>query len=66
MVQSTVITARAARLCRFCQQGVGDEMHMLAECEAYDVVRRSHADLFFGLGLFLSAISDECDLRCVL
>jgi hypothetical protein len=40
----------AARLCRFCQQGVGDEMHMLAECEAYDAVRRSHADLFSDCG----------------
>jgi hypothetical protein len=43
-------TARAARLCRFCHQGVGDEMHMLVECEAYDAVRRSHADLFGDLG----------------
>jgi hypothetical protein len=27
--------ARAARLCRFCQHGVGDEMHMLAELSPY-------------------------------
>jgi aminoglycoside phosphotransferase family enzyme len=49
-VGDTASTARAARLCPFCQQGVGDEMHMLAEREAYGAVRRSHADLFCGLG----------------
>jgi hypothetical protein len=50
--------ARAARLCRFCQHGVGDEMHMLAECEAYDAVRRSHADLFSDLGGWMDFPSD--------
>ena len=43
-------TDRAARLCRFCQQGVGDELHMVAECEAYDAVRREHAELFRDFG----------------
>jgi hypothetical protein len=52
--------ARAARLCRFCQHGVGDdhEMHMLAECAAYDAVRRSHADLFSDLGGWMDFPSD--------
>jgi hypothetical protein len=33
-------------------------MHMLAECEAYDAVRRSHADLFCGLGGWMDFPSD--------
>ena len=43
-------TDRAARVCRLCQQGVGDELHMVAECEAYDAVRREHAELFSHFG----------------
>jgi len=41
---------RASRLCRLCHQGVGDELHVVAECEAYTAIRQSHADLFVELG----------------
>jgi len=29
---------RTTRLCRPCQRGVGDELHVLAECEGYTPV----------------------------
>jgi hypothetical protein len=41
---------RTTRLCRLCQHGVGDELHMWAECEEYTTVRRSHAHLFADFG----------------
>jgi hypothetical protein len=44
-------TDRAARLCRFCQQRVGDKLHKLGECDAYDAVRRSHAELSSDFGV---------------
>jgi hypothetical protein len=36
---------RAERLCRLCGEGVGDELHMLADCSAYAAVRQRHAHL---------------------
>jgi hypothetical protein len=48
--RSSASTDRATRLCRFCQQEVGDEMHMVAKCEAYSAIRRSHAVLFDDFG----------------
>jgi hypothetical protein len=42
--------ARSERRCRLCGAGVGDELHMLAECPAYEPVRFSHAELFSGFG----------------
>ena len=44
---------RASRLCRLCQQSVGDELHVVAECYAYTAVRQSHADLFAEFGGWL-------------
>jgi hypothetical protein len=41
---------RADRKCRLCGEGVGDELHMVAECAAYEAVRCSHADLFNDFG----------------
>ena len=41
---------RAERLCRLCEGGVGDELHVVAECPAYAAVRQRHARLFEGLG----------------
>lgn len=41
---------RAERLCRLCEGGVGDELHVVAECPAYAAVRRRHAHLFEDLG----------------
>lgn len=45
--------ARSDRLCRLCQQKLGDELHMVAECPEYDVVRRANARLFDALGGWL-------------
>jgi len=39
--ESAVAVDRITRLCRLCQRGVGDELHILAECEEYTPVRRS-------------------------
>jgi hypothetical protein len=41
---------RAERLCKLCGDGVGDELHMLAECSAYAAVQQRHAPLFECLG----------------
>lgn len=50
---SDAASVRASRLCRLCQQGVGDELHVVAECEAYTAIRQSHADLFVEFGGWL-------------
>ena len=41
---------RAERVCKLCGVGVGDELHMIAECTAYAAVRQRHAHLFECLG----------------
>jgi hypothetical protein len=53
------VNARADRLCRLCGQGVGDELHMIAECEEYTAVRRSYEVLFSGFGGWLEF---PCDM----
>ena len=45
-----VSLSRAERLCKLCGVGVGDELHMIAECTAYAAVRQRHAHLFEDLG----------------
>jgi hypothetical protein len=42
---------RAERLCRLCESGVGDELHVVAECPAYAAVRQRRARLFRSLSL---------------
>ena len=39
---------RAERLCRLCEGGVEDELHLVAECTAYAAVQQRHARLFEG------------------
>jgi hypothetical protein len=42
--------ARSERVCGLCSAGVGDELHMLAECPGYSLVRDRHSDLFECVG----------------
>ena len=50
---------RAERLCRLCESGVGDELHVVAECPAYAAVRQRHACLFEGLGGWQQVVHRE-------
>jgi hypothetical protein len=50
---------RAERLCRLCESGVGDELHVVAECPAYAAVRQRHARLFEGLGGWQQVVHRE-------
>ena len=49
-VRQRVNVPRGERLCKLCGAGVGDELHMIAECAGYVAVRRRHAHLFEGFG----------------
>ena len=40
---------RCGRICILCSSGLGDEKHMLFECEALRDLREDHADLFQGI-----------------
>lgn len=40
-MRARVPLPRAERLCRLCDGGVGDELHVAAECPAYAAVRQS-------------------------
>jgi hypothetical protein len=41
---------RDRRVCGLCMMGVGDELHMVAECTCYTAVRERHQPLFEMLG----------------
>ena len=41
---------RPLRKCRLCGEGVGDEYHMIMECQCYLAVRELHAPLFEAFG----------------
>lgn len=41
---------RDQRLCGLCWDGVGDEMHMVAQCDGYTAVRQRHPHLLEELG----------------
>jgi hypothetical protein len=41
---------REERLCKLCLAGIGDEMHMIAECVENTAVRQRHSQLFDYLG----------------
>lgn len=56
-VRLRVPVPREDRTCQLCGVGVGDEMHMIAECTAYAAVRRRHAHLFEGLGGWNQVVS---------
>jgi hypothetical protein len=49
-VEAEANADRASRLCRLCGEGLGDELHVVAECVEYSALRRSHAGLFSSLG----------------
>ena len=42
-------TVRCDRICTLCSAGLGDEGHMLFECEALRDLREEHTDLFQGV-----------------
>ncbi len=43
-------TPRHERTCGLCGEGVGDELHMVFECDAQTVPRQMHSALFAGFG----------------
>ena len=48
-VGSMTAVPRCDRICTLCAAGLGDEMHMLFECEALRNLWEVHADLFQGV-----------------
>ena len=66
--------ARCDRICTLCSVGLGDEMHMIFECEQLCDLREAHAGLFRGITTMkefmwqrdlhgVAAFVDQCLLR---
>ena len=66
--------ARCDRICTLCSAGLGDELHMVFECEQLRDLRENHAGLFCGITTMkefmwqrdrrgVAAFVDQCLMR---